>query len=243
LFTAKDAANNAQPITSSPVIYPSLYGGNMVIFGTGRLLESGDRSTTSTHSIYGVWDSGQTNARGYGLDRSKLEALTLTVSSSRTMTITGNTPTFADTTSSKRGWYFNLTQANERVVIDAVAATGVVDINSTIPPSSICEDNGDGLQYCISPSTGKIAAFCEQSSRGYLGKSTVVDIDTSTDLVSSYTNRAVSGRRTATKREAILTQRQTADGTVTTTQNIDVKYLATGRIYWREVRDFNRTNP
>ncbi len=242
IFTAADAANNKQSITSSPVIYPALTGGNMIIFGTGKLLESGDRSTTSTHSIYGIWDSGQTNARSYDINRSRLEQLTLTVVT-RTISITGNTPTFADTASSKRGWYFDLTQTNERVVIDAVAATGVVDVNSTIPPTSICSDNGDALQYCLSPSTGKLAETCDQSTPGYLGKSTTVDIDTSTALVSSYSIRAVSGRRTATKRESILTQRQTADGTTTTSQNIDITYLSTGRVYWREVRDFNRTNP
>ncbi len=240
LFTAKDASNNIQPITSSPVIYPTLLGGNMVIFGTGRLLESADRSSTVTQTIYAVWDSGQTNAGSYSLARNKLEALTM---NSVTLSITGNTPTFADNTSSKRGWYFDLTRTNERIVIDPVAATGIVNINSTIPPSSICSDNGDGLKYFLSPSTGKDVLATEPEGGGYLGKSTVVDIDLSTAIDSSYSNRNVSGRRTATKREAILTQRQNKDGTITTTKNIDVTYLATGRIYWREVRDFNRTNP
>jgi type IV pilus assembly protein PilY1 len=240
LFTAEDAGLNKQAITSSPVVYPSLFGGNMVIFGTGRLLESTDRSSTATQSIYGIWDSGQTNANSYSLKRNKLETLTM---NSVTLSITGNTPTFANTAASKRGWYFDLTRANERVVIDAVAATGVVNINSTIPPSSICSDNGDGLKYFLSPSYGKDVLPTEPEGGGYLGRSTVVDIDISTATNSSYSDRTVSGRRTATKKEAILTQRQGATGTVTTTQNINVTYLATGRIYWREVRDFNRTNP
>jgi type IV pilus assembly protein PilY1 len=240
LFTAEDAGLNKQPITSSPVIYPSLFGGNMIIFGTGRLLESTDRDSTTTQSIYGVWDSGQSDAGSYGLKRNKLETLTM---NSVTLVISGNTPTFANTTASKRGWYFDLTRTNERVVIDAVAATGVVNINSTIPPSSICSDNGDGLKYFLSPSNGKDLLATEPEGGGYLGRSTVVDIDISTAIDSSYSNRTVSGRRTATKREAILTQRQNKDGTITTTKNIDVTYLATGRTYWREVRDFNRTNP
>jgi type IV pilus assembly protein PilY1 len=240
LFTARNSSSIEQPITSSPVIYPSLFGGNMIIFGTGRLLESADRDTTSTQAIYGVWDSGQANAGSYSLNRSKLETLTM---NSVTLVVSGNTPTFADTSTSKRGWYFDLTRTSERIVIDAVAATGVVNINSTIPPTSVCSDNGDGLKYFLSPSSGKIALPTDPEGGGYLGRSTVVDIDTSTSLVSSYSNRDVSGRRTATKRESILTQRQNKDGTTTTTKNIDITYLATGRIYWREVRDFNRTNP
>jgi type IV pilus assembly protein PilY1 len=236
LFTALDASSNPQPITSSPVIYPYLYGGNMVVFGTGRLMESTDRNSTATQSIYGIWDSGQTNAGSYGLLRNKLEVLTMNTT---TLVVSGNTPTFADTTGSKRGWYFNLTRSQERVVLDAVAATGVVSINSSIPPSSICANNGDGLKYFLLPSSGKNAIPAEGEGGGYIGRSVVVEIDTG-----EYSERNVSGRRTATKREAILTQRQNSDGgNTTTTKNIDVTYLATGRIYWREVRDFNRTNP
>lgn len=240
LFTALDASSAAQPITSPPVIYPYLYGGHMVVFGTGRLLESGDRSTAATQSIYGIWDSGQTNAGSYGLTRSKLETLTLNTT---TLVVSGNTPTFADTTGSKRGWYFNLTRARERMVIEAIAATGVVNLDSTIPPPSVCSKNGDGLKYFLRPSSGKVVIATEAEGNGYLGRPAVVDIDTSTATNSSYSERGVSGRRTASKREAVLTQRQQSDGNTTTTNNIDITYLATGRIYWREVKDFNRTNP
>jgi hypothetical protein len=43
LFTARDTDGNIQSISSAPVIYPYRAGGNMVVFGTGRLLESVDR--------------------------------------------------------------------------------------------------------------------------------------------------------------------------------------------------------
>jgi type IV pilus assembly protein PilY1 len=238
LFTAKDAASNAQPITSSPVIYPTLSGGNMVVFGTGQLIESSDRSTTATQSIYGIWDSGSANARSYSLERAKLETLTMNTS---TLVVSGGTPTFADNGSSKRGWYFDLTRVGERVIIDAVAGTGYVNINSTIPPSSSCSDNGDGLKYFLSPSSGKDVFPTEPEGGGYLGKSSIIEIDISTAVDSSYSTRGVTGRRTATKKEAISTPRGNKGGSTTnTTLYVNITYLATGRIYWREVRDFNK---
>jgi Tfp pilus tip-associated adhesin PilY1 len=229
-----------QPITAAPVVHPYVRGGHIVVFGTGRLIDGDDRATTGTQRIYGIWDGGQTNANSYSLTPAKLHSLTL---NSVTLTISGGTSTFVDTAGSKRGWYFDLTRTRERVVIDAVAATGIININSTIPPVSACSDNGDGLKYFLRPSTGLNAAATEAEGGGYLGRATTVDIDLSTNTLSSYSNRGVSGRRTATKREAILTQRQKDTGSTTTTNNVDVTYLSTGRIYWREVKDFNKTNP
>ena len=238
MFTAK-IGTIAQPITASPVVYPYQTGGNMVIFGTGRLMESTDRNSTVTHSIYGVWDSGQTNASSYNLTRSNLQQLTVNTT---TLVISGSAGTFS-ATSTKKGWFFDLPRAKERVVIDAVAATGVVNVNSTIPPTSECSDNGDGLKYFLRPSSGLEAAATEGEGGGYLGRSTVVEIDTSTLTTSSYSDRSNSGRRTATRRDAVLTQRQSGTGSTNTTKNFDITFLATGRIYWREVKDFNQTNP
>lgn len=241
LFSAKDSLSAIQPITSSPVIYPTLAGGNMVIFGTGQLMQSQDRSTTATQTIYGVWDSGFNNAKSYSLNRAKLETLTM---GSVSLVVSGNTPTYADTTASKRGWYFDLTRSGERVIIDPVAGTGYANINSTIPPSSNCSDNGDGLKYFLSPSNGKNVFPTEAEGGGYLGKSSIIEIDVSTASSSSYSDRNVAGRRTATKKEAVSTPRGNNEGTTTnTTQYVDITYLATGRIYWREVRDFNKPTP
>ena len=235
LFTAK-IGTVAQPITASPVVYPYQTGGNMVIFGTGRLMESTDRNSTVTHSIYGVWDSGQTSTTTVSITRSNLEQLTVNTT---TLVISGGTPTFS-ASSTKKGWFFDLPRAKERVVIDAVAATGVVNVNSTIPPTSECSDNGDGLKYFLSPGSGLAAAATEAEGGGYLGRSTVVEIET---LANPYTERSSSGRRTASRRDSILTQRQSGTGSTNTTNNFDITYLATGRIYWREVKDFQPDQP
>lgn len=232
LFIAKDTATNIQPITSAPVIYPYVNGGNMIIFGTGRLLESVDRSTTSTQAIYGIWDSGQSGAADYSLDRTKLTELTLNAT---TLALSGSTATFSSSSGSKRGWFFNLTRDKERIVIDPVATTGVVQFSSTIPPSSECTDNGNSLVYFLNPGNGMLVSDVAGDS-GYFGKGNIIIIDTSSSTTSSYSARTVSGARTATFKTGV---RVPGPGGQQITRYFDSTYLRTGRVYWREVRDFN----
>ena len=68
LFVAKDASNNLQPITTSPVV-ASVRTGNtnriMVFFGTGRktpfTASQGDQYASGTQTFYGIWDYDMSN--------------------------------------------------------------------------------------------------------------------------------------------------------------------------------------
>lgn len=71
LFVAADASSNLQPITTAPMVMPHPSGGAMVLFGTGKYLETSD--TTGPYKIqsfYGVWDGDP--ARTGAVPRSKL---------------------------------------------------------------------------------------------------------------------------------------------------------------------------
>lgn len=232
LFTARDASSNLQPITVAPVVYPYPGGGNMVVFGTGRLLESVDRGTTATHTFYGIWDSGQTNADSYNLLRAKLDAKTIDPT---TKNISGPDSAYANTSSAKRGWYADLGVSRERMIVDPVATTGVVNMVSTIPPGSECSDDGLSNVYSLDPASGDSVADTEIGI-GYFGKGFIIDLDTSTSTQSSYSDRGVSGSRTATKKVAVTNRGSTGQNV---TKYFEVTYLRTGRVYWREVRDFN----
>lgn len=231
LFSAKDAAANIQPITVAPVIYPYANGGNMVIFGTGRLLESVDRNTTSTQAVYGVWDSGNTDAASYNLVPAKLSALTLNPT---TLVISGSTATFSASAGAKRGWYFNLTRSKERIVVSPFSITGVVQFSSTIPPTSECTDNGNSLVYFLNPANGLLLVDVAGDS-GYFSRGYKVDLFP-LESTSSYSARTVSGGRTASLRKGLVVP---GAGGQSITKYFDVTYLRTGRVYWREVRDFN----
>ena len=56
LYQAKDAADQVEPITLSPSYVAHPQGGNLVLFGTGKLLDSTEASRHQVQSLYGVWD-------------------------------------------------------------------------------------------------------------------------------------------------------------------------------------------
>lgn len=56
-YTAKDADGKRQPISAAPYVLRHPTGlGDLVIFGTGRLLTASDKSSTQKQTAYGIWD-------------------------------------------------------------------------------------------------------------------------------------------------------------------------------------------
>ena len=49
-------AGTSKPVTQPPSIFDHSKGGKIVVFGTGKLFTTADGTTTSTQSIYGIWD-------------------------------------------------------------------------------------------------------------------------------------------------------------------------------------------
>lgn len=94
LFSARDGAGNAQPITTKiiAVSVPSTSGAPKVLleFGTGKLLELPDQTATSTQTLYGIMDYDMANWDGsstyqyanftapQAISRSKLQQQTVT---------------------------------------------------------------------------------------------------------------------------------------------------------------------
>ncbi|MCJ0762806.1 PilC/PilY family type IV pilus protein [Variovorax terrae] len=233
LFTARDGTTGtaaAQPITTAPVVSAYPGGGKMVVFGTGRLLEAPDRSSTSQQTIYGVWDSGLTTAAGYNLTRADLSANAYITA---TQSVTVSTQTYSVATGAKRGWYMDLKYSSERIVISPPLSSGIAYFTSSIPPASQCTDNGVSYHYPLATSNGaKIGNIL--GGDAYYGRAVPLDIDTSTTTLSSYSDRNVSGRRVATKKAGVIVPGQ--DGKLISS-TVDVQYLTAGRVYWREVRD------
>ena len=50
-------SSTSQPITQAPALVAHPLGGYVVAFGTGKLYQDSDVSTTTTQAMYGVWDS------------------------------------------------------------------------------------------------------------------------------------------------------------------------------------------
>jgi type IV pilus assembly protein PilY1 len=81
LFVAMDASSNPQPITSAPEVTTHPNGGRLVMFGTGKYLESGDAGVNGTQTYYGIWDNGATVARSQLVAQSVTRTISLTVTS------------------------------------------------------------------------------------------------------------------------------------------------------------------
>ncbi|MBQ0937630.1 pilus assembly protein [Ideonella paludis] len=122
LFQAKSAAGRPQPITVKPSVAPHYLGGQVIVFGTGKLLDDPDRHNTDMQSLYGVWDrsagvSSGTQAPWASLSnqRSDLLQQLITTTPVQVTQADGSQRRFFQTSSYKvnwdtqRGWYMDLT--------------------------------------------------------------------------------------------------------------------------------------
>ncbi len=157
LYTATDTSSVPQPITSAPELYAHPNGGIMVLFGTGKYLEVGDKTATSLQTFYGIWDNG-TNVPT-SPTRSNLQAQTLLSDQ-----ITSDGVIFSATTrnpvdwSTKRGWYLDLTangsDPSERVVYDPQILGTILNFVTVVPSTDVCAYGGDSWDFLLDPITG-----------------------------------------------------------------------------------------
>ena len=180
LFQATD-----QPITTKPdVIRHCEKHGYIVVFGTGRYLNTGDRSSTDVQTLYGIWDYGDDadNSEFLGsFDRTNgtlsnqpdnitllQQSVETSITSSgvefRVLTdFTPNWETVDDpdggqnpnpSPGSNVGWYFDLPSAGERIIKDPMIRDGRAIVVSTIPTDSPCSGGGNSFLYEVDACTG-----------------------------------------------------------------------------------------
>ena len=158
LGTATDASGNAQPITTQPVLTEIIVGNQpiaIVSFGTGRLLDSSDFTTTSTQSIYTVRDA--LNNVSLGNLRSASAKLVNQVLGSDRKVASPNPVNWIDPT--VNGWYVDLTastNSGERIVINGVVANSVLAYASLVPSSDPCKAGGSSYLYLFDLKAGAV---------------------------------------------------------------------------------------
>lgn len=237
LFTATDGTNR-QPITISPLITTAMQKGVMVIFGTGKFMEQSDSTSSGTQAIYGVWDNGGTASTDYSLDRTKLQQQTATEGTSA-ITIASTGFTLGTDTGEKRGWYFNLPSARERIAVEGAQGLASIAIPSTIP-SGDCTGDGGGRNYLINAITGGAAGPIQTTSTiGLISRPTYVSLELSD--AGSYSARRADGTRKYTVDQAVIstgTQITSAGNVGAQTTKATTVQITAGRISWREIRNF-----
>jgi type IV pilus assembly protein PilY1 len=165
LFTATSSAGAAQPITAAPTTFYQTKGGNIVLFGTGKLIEDADKSDTSVQSIYGVWDKTPAATSSVGLtpdaiSRTNMDQMTITAST----TSTGYFDVKATTTVTAQnwmGWFMDLsiegTNPGQRLIYPITPLKDFALI-STVTPAGLaaeCDEGfGEGFIFLLPARTG-----------------------------------------------------------------------------------------
>lgn len=176
--SSKDSAR--QPITVAPSLIRHPSGsGYLIVFGTGRFFEDGDKDGVKTHaqSVYAIWDR-QTRAETtteYIVSRSQLVQQTITnaVTGSDGTTntaarIISNTPivwiTKDDqgkelTSKTKYGWYLDLQvkdgALDGEMLVENMATLGqTLFFQTLIPNDDPCADGASNWTYALNPYTG-----------------------------------------------------------------------------------------
>jgi len=237
LFTATNSAGTTrQPITIAPLITTAMQRGVMVLFGTGKFIEQSDASSTGTQAIYGVWDNAGSANADYGLSRSSLQQQTAAETASA-VTITPTAFTLGTASGEKRGWYFDLPNARERISVEGDQGLNTVTFNSNIP-SGDCSGDGNGRSYTINPLTGAASGTIQLSSSiGLLSRPNYISLE----LDDAYTTRRADGTRKYKVRDTVVSTgtRLTSAGNVgSQTNSPPVSQITAGRISWREIGNF-----
>ncbi|MBX3588057.1 MAG: hypothetical protein KF796_15590 [Ramlibacter sp.] len=240
MFVAKDGLGKRQPVTTSPQIFAGYIKGKMVVFGTGKFIEPSDADNVDVQSVYGVWDRLATADADYQIGRSKLFQRTMTVGTATTTLSGSDTFAFGDGSSSTyRGWFVDLPASRERVAVEGAKFGDVALINTTIPDGG-CSGDGSGRQLCVTSLYGLQACDFETSTAGLLSRPNVVLIE-DTSSYDSYKPRNATGRRlTSIKSAALSTGTKITDaGNVSSsTTAINGPAIPSGRMSWREIRNF-----
>lgn len=160
LFTARDASNNVQPITTHPSVgaHPQGLGGYVVYFGTGKYFETTDNNLgTTRHSFYGVWDKVDGSSPPSG--RSALlqqTVLSEPIVQGRTTRVTSSNTINWET---QRGWYIDLPSSGERQVTDSVLRFKRIIFTTLIPNPDICSFGGTSFLMELDVNGGSRIGF------------------------------------------------------------------------------------
>lgn len=157
-----------QPIISQkPALGTHINGGVVVLFGTGKYIESSDISDSSKQTFYAIWD----HPNGNQVHRNSTEMLNYavtvptppgscpstpsTATSRTTDTVPAGTPmVWYNGTTGYYGWLLDLPECGERVPARANRVGNGVVFNTFIPSTQTCDFGGDGWLMVLHAMTG-----------------------------------------------------------------------------------------
>ncbi len=247
LFIATDSNGKVQPITMAPSI---LYGGsdatNIIAFGTGKLLETGDKTDSSQQSFYALYDDIATPAQAK--DTSSASSAMI-VGRSRLKPGTVNTSTkvvsvdtfkwgrrkdkdVTDNTAVYSGWVFDFPDNGEREIYDAVVNGTNLQFNTLFPlttNAATCgNEGGRSNSYTIDILTGDGGYRAHPEA---LSEPNIVIINVEYATQDGY-------RKGMTTRSTGRGVRKITTAEVATGQTSD-QSVVIGRLNWRRINNYD----
>ncbi|MGQ3888170.1 pilus assembly protein [Legionella sp. CNM-1927-20] len=154
-FIAKDSTGKRQPITTRPAVSRLNFstGGLQIYIGTGKYIETSDKTDLSVQTIYAIQDDDTSTS----IDRSQLLEQTITGEQDNLRVTSNNSMT------TQRGWYMDLIyngQAQgERIVSDMIYLNGRIIFTTVIPNSDPCDYGGTSWLMELNANTGSRLNF------------------------------------------------------------------------------------
>lgn len=171
LFTACHGntctSSNRQPITVRPTVSRHPKGGFLVFFGTGKYLETVDKTAGSTdgQSFYAVWDKNEGSNSDRVSSRSSMREQTVLYEGVQTYgsesytlrTTSKHEPNW----SSHRGWYMDLPTTRERSTRNPILRNGKIIFTTLIPliQEDPCKSESEGWLMELDAVTGSALSY------------------------------------------------------------------------------------
>jgi type IV pilus assembly protein PilY1 len=236
LFSAINASNQIQPITHPPVVSLHPTSGLMVLFGTGKYLETSDVTSSEVQTYYGLRDIGTAISGRASL---KNVVLSNTLPRSITSQTAAATPqTDAAGNALDLGWHADMSISGERITGRTFLSNRIVLFDTVVPNSDLCEGGVSSqitaLQYDSGGAPG-IAVFGDANGDGTVNASDIVaGVSTGQSLSGTTFLQNSSQLGDGNAGDSYKGLSSQIQGTVTDF-DIDVGGGTRGRITWREI--------
>ena len=163
LAQLRDAAGRAQPVTTGPVVRVAPLTRNRYVFvGTGRLLGPSDLYNSAAQSFYALRDGTRVAAWQPG----RLPApIDFPLTRAKTVQQADLTAPIARDASRPGGWFFDLPNVGERVLVDTADTDfGTISWLGSIPDSNNpCAPAGGSRLYAAGFETGQSQLYAPES--------------------------------------------------------------------------------
>ena len=188
LFTP--TAATARPIMAAPAISAHPSGGVLVNFGTGKLLETADLTTTTNEYLYGVWDS----AKATGTTFSEPVLTTALTSATPALTYRVASKVTVDYAKGAKGWRITLAGGERLVGGDTLVDSGRFVITTTVPDSASTNYGAWLLEVDALTGSGPANPFFDLNADGKIDQAGTTDKVPSTDASGAAISVAPAGK-------------------------------------------------